>query len=164
MHQEWQRDEYTISTDPARIDLAAVHQYLTRSYWATGIPIELVARSIAGSLAFGIYHGTRQVGFARAITDRTTFAYLADVYVLEEYRRRGLSKWLMEVILAHPELQGLRRFLLATRDAHGLYAQYGFKPLKRPEAMMEVLVDGIYLKAAEENHGRARTTATDEHG
>lgn len=139
------RAPFSITTDPARIDLEAVHAYLSRSYWAEGIPRDLVARSIAGSIPFGIFKGTAQVGFARVITDSATFAYLADVYVLEEYRGQGLSKWLMEVILAHPGLQGLRRFLLATRDAHGLYAQFGFTPLARPEAFMEILILKPYL-------------------
>lgn len=153
MDQEWQRGEYTISTDPARIDLAAVQRYLSRSYWAAGIPIEVVARCIAGSLVFGVYRGKEQVGLARAITDRATFAYLADVYILEEHRGRGLSKWLMEVIRAHPELQGLRRWLLATRDAHRLYAQFGFQPVARPESLMEIVEVDLYLRNSETGHG-----------
>jgi len=132
MQQEWERGDYIISTDPARIDLAEVHRYLSQSYWAPGIPKEVIARSVAGSLTFGVYRGAEQVGFARVITDRATFAYLADVYVLEAHRGRGLARWLMEVIRGHPELQGLRRWLLATRDAHGLYAQFGFTPVARP--------------------------------
>jgi GNAT superfamily N-acetyltransferase len=145
MQTHWHRPPFLISTDPRRVDVAAVHAYLSRSYWAEGIPIELVAKSIEGSLPFGIYEGPMQVGFARVITDRATFAYLADVYVLESHRGKGLSKWLMEVIRGHPELQGLRRFLLATRDAHGLYAQYGFTPLAKPEAFMEILRVNAYL-------------------
>ncbi len=152
MHHTWQRDAYSISTDPARIDLKAVHDYLSQSYWAESIPIELVASSIAGAVAFGIYHGDAQVGFARVISDRATFAYLADVYVLESHRGLGLSKWLMEVIGSHPELQGLRRWMLATRDAHGLYAQFGFKPVARPESLMEILVVHPYLKNQPRNH------------
>lgn len=146
MQQEWQRGEYTISTDPARIDLDAVHAYLSQSYWATGISRELVARCIAGSVAFGIFRGREQVGLARVITDRATFGYLADVYVLEAHRGKGLSKWLMEVILSHPELQGFRRWMLATRDAHGLYAQFGFVPVGRPESIMEILEKDLYLR------------------
>ncbi len=134
---EWRRGEYMVSTDPERIDLDVVHCYLTRSYWAAGIPRETVARSIAHSLPFGLYHGERQVGFARAITDRATYAYLGDVFVLDEYQGRGLGKWLMECIVAHPNLQGLRRWGLVTRDAHNLYRPYGFTPLRNPDGHME---------------------------
>jgi len=146
MQTHWHRPPFLISTDPRRIDVVAVHAYLSRSYWAESIPLELVARSIEGSLPFGIYEQEKQVGFARVISDRATFAYLADVYVLESHQGKGLSKWLMEVIMGHPELQGLRRFLLATRDAHGLYAQYGFTPLARPESLMEILEIGLYSR------------------
>jgi GNAT superfamily N-acetyltransferase len=144
---EWQRGDFTISTDPARIDLDVVHGYLSASYWAPDIPRELVARSIAHSLAFGIYRGAAQVGFARVITDRATFAYLADVFVLEGSRGHGLGRWLMEVITGHPELQGLRRWMLATRDAHGLYRQYGFEPVANPEALMQILRTSLYRSA-----------------
>jgi len=139
---EAKRDDYAILTDPARFDLDVIHGYLSRSYWAEGISRELVAHSIANSLCFGIYHGEKQVGFARVITDKATFGYLADVFVLEEYRGRGLSKWLMEVIMAHPELQGFRRWLLATRGAHGLYQKFGFDRLAHPENMMEIVRQG----------------------
>ena len=174
---EAKRDDFTISTDPARFDLDVIHGYLSQSYWAEGISRELVARSIANSLCFGIYHGEKQVGFARMITDKTTFGYLADVFVLEEYRGRGLSKWLMEVIMAHPELQGFRRWLLATRSAHGLYKQFGFDLLAHPENMMEIVRAGLYAadekrrtksggpKAADEERrtgGRADEKAADE--
>lgn len=138
------RAGYEISTDPARLDLEAIHAYLTHSYWAEGISRELVARSLAGSLAFGLYAGARQIGLARVITDRATFAYLCDVYVLEEFRGQGLGRWLMETVVAHPELQGLRRFTLVTRDAHGLYASLGFGPLARPEGYMEISRPGMY--------------------
>ena len=138
---------YDISTDPARLQLAAIHDYLVRSYWSPGIPRDLVARAIANSLCFGIYHGDAQVGFARVVTDKASFAYLADVYVLEEHRGQGLSKRLVAEILAHPELQGLRRFLLATADAHGLYAQNGFQPLARPQNMMERRLSPPWLKS-----------------
>ena len=132
------RDDYTISSEPGRLDLDVIHNYLTRSYWAEGVPREIVARSIANSICFGIYHGADQVGFARVITDRATFAYIADVFVLENHRGQGLSKRLMEVILAHPELQRLRRWLLATRDAQGLYAKFGFTdPV--PGNLMQIL-------------------------
>ena len=129
---------YAISTDPSRLQLDAIHAYLTRSYWSPGIPKDVVARGIANSLCFGIHLGESQVGFARVITDKASFAYLADVYVLEEHRGQGLSKRLVEEILAHPDLQGLRRVLLATADAHGLYAQFGFQGLAAPDRMMEI--------------------------
>jgi GNAT superfamily N-acetyltransferase len=129
---------YDISTDPSRLQLEAIHAYLTRSYWSPGVPQHIVARAIANSLCFGIYLGDAQVGFARVITDKATFAYLADVYVLEEHRGQGLSKRLVAQIQAHPDLQGLRRFMLATADAHGLYAQYGFKAPARPDNLMEI--------------------------
>jgi len=141
---EAKRDDYTISTDPARFDLDVIHGYLSRSYWAEGISRELIARSIANSLCFGIYTGETQVGFARVITDKTTFGDRADVFVLDEYRRRGLSKWLMELIMAHPDLQGFRRWLLATRSAHGLYEKFGFNRLAHPENMMEIVHQGLY--------------------
>ncbi len=131
------RDAYTITTDQARFDVTAIHQFLTRSYWAKGIPFETVRRSIENSLGFAILHGERQVGFARVITDKATFAYLADVYVIEEERGKGLSKWLMEVILAHPDVQDIRSFYLLTGDAHGLYRQFGWKVYDSPEKFMK---------------------------
>ena len=142
----WRRGEYEISTDPDRIDLDVVHGWLAGSYWAAGIPRETVARSIAGSLCFGIHRGARQVGFARVVSDRATFAWLGDVFVLEEERGRGLAGWLMECVLAHPDLQGLRRFLLATRDAHALYAKHGFAPLAAPERFMERHDPRVYAR------------------
>jgi GNAT superfamily N-acetyltransferase len=129
---------YDISTDPGRLQLDAIHAYLVRSYWSPGVPQAVIARAIANSMCFGIYLGGEQVGFARVITDKATFAYLSDVYVLEAHRGQGLSKRLVEQIQAHPDLQGLRRFLLATADAHGLYAQFGFTPLSAPDRMMEI--------------------------
>ncbi len=123
---EAHRDGFTVSTDPARLDLDLIHGYLTRSYWAGGIPRDVVERSLRNSLCFGVYKGGAQVGFARAVTDLATFAYLADVFVLEAYRGRGLSKWLLETMLAHPDLQDVRRWHLVTRDAQGLYAQFAF--------------------------------------
>jgi len=129
---------YDISTDPARLQPAAIHAYLTRSYWSPGVPRAVVDRAIANSLCFGIYASDAQVGFARVVTDKATFAYLADVYVLEEHRGQGLSKRLMAAVFAHPDLQGLRRFMLATKDAHGLYAQFDFKALAAPDRMMEI--------------------------
>lgn len=135
---EWQRGEYVISTDPTRLDIALIHAYLSHeSYWGHGRSRALVERSIANSLAFGVYRAARQVGFARVITDYATFAYLADVFILADERGQGLGKWLVATIDQHPDLQGLRRWLLATRDAHGLYRQVGFSPLARPEGWME---------------------------
>jgi GNAT superfamily N-acetyltransferase len=134
---ESHRESLLISTDPARLDLDAVTDMLDRSYWAKGRTREAIARSFEHSLVFGVYDGERQIGLARIVSDYTTFAWLCDVFIHEDYRGRGLSKWLMETILSHPELQGLRRFMLATRDAHGLYKQYGFKPLANPERWME---------------------------
>jgi len=131
------KGDFIISTDKTKLDVVLIHRYLcAESYWAKNIPMQIVEKSIEGSLCFGIYHNTKQVGFARVITDQATFGYLADVFVIEEYRGRGLSKWLMEVIMNHPGLQGLRRWLLATKDAHGLYAQFGFTPLDKPERIM----------------------------
>jgi GNAT superfamily N-acetyltransferase len=146
MHQAWTKGEFQISTDPARIDLDTVHGFLTASYWARGIPRETVERSIKNSLCFGIYHGDRQVGFARVVTDRATFAYLGDVFVLPDYRGRALSKWMMECIMAHSDLQGLRRWMLATQDAHGLYRQYGFTELKAPQRWMEIHSSDVYKR------------------
>jgi GNAT superfamily N-acetyltransferase len=140
------RGEYVISTDRSRIDVAAVHAFLSQSYWSPGIPEEIVRRGIAGAICFGIYHGRTQVGFARVITDQATYAYLADVYVLEAHRGRGLAKWLMEVIMSHPALQGLRRFALSTRDAHALYRQFGFEVVANPERQMEIMRRNIYLE------------------
>jgi len=136
---------YEISTDPARLDVDAIHAFLTQSYWSPGIPRTTVARAIANSLCFGVFWQGQQVGFARMVTDKTTFAYLCDVYVLEAHRGHGVSKQLMEHVMQHPDLQGLRRMMLATRDAHGLYAQFGFTPLSAPDRIMEVLKPNIYL-------------------
>ena len=137
MTTEWQSEDFTISTDPARIDVAAVHAYLTTSYWANGITREAVERSIAYSMPFGVYEAKKQVGFARVITDRTTFAYLSDVFIMPEAQRKGLGKWLIDVIVSHPELQGLRRWLLFTRDARALYEKYGFTDVTGPSLFME---------------------------
>lgn len=142
--QECRRDEFVISTDRARLDLDVVHSFLTESYWAKGIPRELVARSIENSLCFGVYSEGRQVGFARVISDYATYAYIGDVFVLESHRGRGLGKWLMECIMQHPRLQGLRRWSLVTNDAHGLYAQSGFTALKSPEKHMELHQPQVY--------------------
>jgi GNAT superfamily N-acetyltransferase len=126
-HYEIIKDEYRISTDPSLLQIDMIHQYLSKeSYWAQNIPRAIVEKSIANSLCFGLYYHDKQIGFARLITDKATFAYLGDVFVLEAYRGKGLSKWMMTAIHAHPEVQGLRRWVLGTRDAHGLYEQFGW--------------------------------------
>jgi GNAT superfamily N-acetyltransferase len=135
---EWTKDDFLISTDKEKIDALYVHQFLSKSYWAENIPLETIQRSIEGSLCFSVVYLNHQVGFARVITDEATFAYLADVFIDENFRGKGLSKWLMEVIISYPTLQGLRRFMLATRDAHGLYKQFGFEPMKNPDRWMEI--------------------------
>ncbi len=138
MTESWERGEYLITTDPSRLDVVLIHNFLSNeSYWAVGRSVEVVKRSLDNSLCFGIYRKTEQVGFARVVTDFATFAWLADVFVVSEHRGRGLAKWLVEVILTHPDLQGFRRWVLATKDAHSLYAQFGFIPLHRPERWME---------------------------
>jgi len=139
---------YEISTDPSRLDLDVIHGFLSRSYWSPGIPREVVARALRNSLCCGAYCHGAQVGFARVVSDRATFAYLADVFVLESHRGRGVSKLLMQCLLAHPDLQGLRRWSLATRDAHGLYRHFGFVPLANPERHMEILRPDIYRTRA----------------
>jgi GNAT superfamily N-acetyltransferase len=138
-------DTFRITTDVASMDLDAIHAYLTRSYWSEGISKELVARAMAGSLCFGLLDGGRQIGFARVITDGATYAYLCDVFVLEEYQGRGLGTWMMRELMSHPALQGLRRFGLVTRDAHGLYEKLGFAPLANPSGHMEIARPGMYL-------------------
>ena len=139
-------DGFVVSTDPARIDLRSVHRFLaTDSYWAKQIPYETFARSAENSLCFGIYDSAgEQVGFARVISDFATFAYIADVFVLDSHRGNGLGKFLMESIKQHPQLQGLRRWVLTTRDAHSLYAQYGFAPPKYPDRYMEIFQPNMY--------------------
>src|SRR5277367_4349547 len=138
MAEEWRRGEYLISSDPVRLDVALIHEFLSSSaYWATGRPLDVVRRSIENSLPFGVYQGAAQIGFARVVTDYATFAWLADVFVLPEYRDHGLGKWLIGVIVDHPRLAELRRWILATKDAHGLYAQHGFTKLSVPERFME---------------------------
>jgi GNAT superfamily N-acetyltransferase len=147
MHNEWVKDEFVVSTDPARLDAAAVHAYLARSYWCENIPLATVERALRHSLCFGLYEGKAQVGLARVITDHATFAYLCDVYVLETHQGKGLGKWLIECVMAHPDVPGLRRFNLATKDAHGLYARYGFTPLTHAERWMELHKPDIYKTA-----------------
>jgi len=144
---ECRRGEYTISTDKARLDLELVHRFLSQeAYWSPGIPYDVFIRSVEGSLAFGVYHAGRQIGFARVITDRATFAYLGDVFILESHRDHGLGKWLMECIMAHQDLQGLRRWMLVTRDAQGFYMQFGVKPLSHPERIMEIFDPEVCAK------------------
>ncbi len=135
---EWHKGEYTISDDRGRLDLGVIHRFISEeSYWGRGRPLELVRRSVENSHPLGVYRGAEMVGFARVVTDYATFAWVADVFVVEAHRGRGLSKWLMETMLAHPDLQGFRRWVLATKDAHGLYRQFGFRELRRPERWME---------------------------
>jgi len=139
------RGEFLISTDPARFDLDVIHNFLTNSYWAKGVPRETVARSIEHALCFGVYDGSgAQVAFARVISDFATVAYIGDVFVLESHRGQGLGKWMMQSIVQHPALQGLRRWILTTRDAHGLYSQVGFTPVKFPERYMELHDPHVY--------------------
>jgi len=142
----WERPPYRISDQASDLDLDAVHGFLVSSYWARGIPRATVERSIRNSLSFGLFHGGRQIGFARAVTDRATFAYLADVFVAEDERDRGLGAWLVETVMAHPELKGLRRWLLATRDAHPLYRRFGFKAVADPSLFMTIHDPEIYTR------------------
>ncbi|HSS22256.1 MAG TPA: GNAT family N-acetyltransferase [Pyrinomonadaceae bacterium] len=138
MAETWQRGEYTISTDNDRLDIRVIHDYISnQSYWGKGRKLEVVQRALDNSLSFGIYRDDQLVGFGRVVTDYATFAWIADVFVLPAFRGQGLSKWLMEVMLAHPQLQGFRRWVLATKDAQNLYARFGFIPLHRPERWME---------------------------
>jgi GNAT superfamily N-acetyltransferase len=144
---EWTRGEYQISTDRSRLEPDVIHRFLTRSYWAAGIPIDVIKQSIENSLSFGLFKNNCQIGFARVITDYATYAYLADVFVLDEFRGEGLGKWLVEIVVSHPALLGLRRWMLATRDAHGLYKKYGFTELSQPERWMEKHDPHVYSQA-----------------
>ena len=148
MQTSWKHPDgqFELTTDRRRIDVVAVHRFLTASYWAKGIPEETVRKSIAHSLCFGILEGRQLVGFARVVSDYATFAYLADVFVLEEFRGRGLAVWMMECMVAHPQLQGLRRWSLVTRDAHELYRRFGFTELAAPQRWMEKHEPGIYAR------------------
>ena len=137
---------YRISTETSDMDIHFIHRFLSNSYWAKSIPFETVQKAVEGSMPFGVFKGDEQVGFARVITDGATFAYLADVFIDEAYRGLGLSKFLMEAIMAHPRLQDLRRFVLITRDAHGLYEQFGFTPISNPELWMQVHRPDVYEK------------------
>lgn len=136
---------YKISTDKTDLDFEVIYGFISKSYWASGIPRQTLETAISNSFCFGVYDShDYQIGFARLITDKATFAYLADVFIVESHRGKGLSKWLVESIVSHPELQGLRRMVLATRDAHGLYAQYGFQPIKNPEMFMQIWNPNVY--------------------
>lgn len=137
-------NEYDVSADKQRLDVATIHEYLTQSYWSPGVPRAIVERAIEGSLCFGVFLQGKQVGFARVVTDQATFAYLADVFILKPHRGKGLSKRLMQFIFAHPDLQELRRFMLATKDAHGLYKQFGFTELSNPAHFMELHRPQVY--------------------
>ena len=136
---EVHRENFTISTDPARLDSDAIAEMLRRAYWAQGRPRERVDRSLANSLVFGLYDGEKQIGLARVVSDYAIFAYLCDVFIHEDYRTQGLGKWLMQTVHSHPDLQGLRRWTLATRDAHSLYSQFGWMSLNDPNNWMEIL-------------------------
>jgi GNAT superfamily N-acetyltransferase len=148
--------DYDIDIDKARLDVSLVHAFLEQSHWAKGIPLAVLERSVAHSLTFGLYRGRRQVGFARVVTDHATLAYLADVFVVPGERRQGLGRWLVETILAHPDLQGLRRWLLGTRDAQDLYRRCGFRAPPPPFAFMERLVSGIYAPSEPQAEAAAR--------
>jgi N-acetylglutamate synthase-like GNAT family acetyltransferase len=140
------RGPYFLSTDPALLDVSLIHAFLSeQSYWAPGIPREVVERSLKNSLCFGLFHESQQVGFARLVTDRATFAWLGDVFVIDAHRGQGLGVWMIESLLTHPDLQGLRRMLLGTRDAHGLYARFGFTPLAAPARFLEIHRPNLYL-------------------
>ena len=136
---ETHRDSFTISTDPARLDIDAICDFLTRAYWAKGRPRERTERALTNSLVFGLYDGNRQIGLARVVSDYAVVAYLCDVFIHEDYRTHGLGKWLIETVMNYPDLQGLRRWTLATRDAHDLYRQFGWNDMQSPENWMEIL-------------------------
>lgn len=138
-------NEFKITSDHNDLDFELVYAFISQSYWGKGMPRETLKKAISNSLIFGVYKGAgEQVGFARIVTDRTTFAYLSDVFILEAFRGAGLSKILMKAVMSHPDLQGLRRFMLATKDAHGLYAQFGFQPIEDPEVLMQIWQPDIY--------------------
>ena len=143
--------QYLISDDPARLDAKAIHTYLSRSYWSENIPLEVIQRALAGSLCVGAYEATgAQIGLTRFISDFATFCYVCDVYVLEEHRGHGLARAMMALSVQHPKLQGLRRWNLVTRDAHGLYAPFGFTPVRHPDRYMEKLDPGVYQRLAQD--------------
>ena len=137
MQGEWQHGDFTISRDKSRLDIDVIHKFLDTSYWAAGRSVDTIRRSIENSIAFGVYKDDQPIGFARVITDYATFAWIADVFILDSFRGQGLGSWLMQVIISHPDLQGFRRWVLATKDAHELYRRFGFTELKLPERWME---------------------------
>lgn len=143
---DWKQGEFTITDRQEELDVETIHSFLCETYWAKGIPRSTVEKALKNSLCFGLFHNSRQIGFGRAITDRAVIAYLADLFVLPAYRGRGLGKWLVSCIRAHPELQGLRRWILVTLDAHGLYGQNGFVALRKPETFMEIHDPDIYQR------------------
>ncbi len=145
------KDRFSISTDRSKLDISVIHGFLSKSYWAEEIPKEIVQKAIDNSLCFGVYNAEKLVGFARVITDYATFGYLADVFIIDSERGKGLSKWLMECMLLHPQLQGLRNFCLMTQDAHSLYERYGFKNIPKPENFMAKKIEGIYKKKKAES-------------
>lgn len=146
-NQDFSKDEFIISTDKNRLQISRIHQFLsTHAYWCQDIPLETVKRAVESSLCFGLYHKDEQIGFARVVTDNATFAWLCDIYVEERYRAQGLSKWLMECVMSHPSLKNLRRICLATKDAHGLYENFGFEVIKTPQYWMEIKDNDIYKK------------------
>ena len=149
MGEVWRRGEFTVSTDNGRLDLELVHATLAAAYWAAEVPRAVVERSIERSLAFGLYHAQLQIGFGRLITDRATLAYFSDVFVAPEFRGRGLGHWLVSCMMAHPEVQGLRRWLLVTRDAHGFYREHGFVQLADPTQWMEIADLDIHRRGGE---------------
>jgi GNAT superfamily N-acetyltransferase len=153
---EQQRDGLVLSTDPERMDVDAIHEYLSQeSYWAHDIPLGVVARALANSLCFGVFDGDRQVALARVVTDFATYAYVCDVYVLESHRRRGIGHWMLEAIDSHPDLQGLRRWSLITRDAHSLYEPHGYVPLAKPENYLERVYRDAYVRGTSHSAGGA---------
>ena len=156
---EWKQNGFVVSTDPVRQDVDAIHAFLRHAYWSENIPRATVERALRYSLGFGLFDGAAQVGLARVVTDYTTFAYLCDVYVLASHRGRGLGRWLIECVMAHPQLQGLRRFNLVTRDAHGLYAPHGFRALAKPENHMERRKPDIYKTAVAGGQSATQTEA-----
>jgi GNAT superfamily N-acetyltransferase len=144
-YRAFYKDGYCISTEQARLDIKEIHHFLsTQAYWSLNIPFSKVEEAVARSLNFGLYYNKRQIGYARVISDFASIAYLGDVYVLPEYRGRGLSKWLMKTVMEYPELQGMRRWILSTADAHGLYKQFGWVPVAYPERWMEVHNREVY--------------------
>jgi GNAT superfamily N-acetyltransferase len=152
--REWRQGSYEISTDRSRLDVELIHRFLSREFWdSAGIPRDLVERSIEHSLCFGVYEGERQVGFARVVTDRATFAFVSDDFITESHRGRGLARWLMQCILAHPDLRGLRRIMLVTHDQR-LYLKAGFTALKEPDTYMEILVPDAYAASATSSPSR----------